>query len=278
MLVFFFLFEWFHMDFVLMREAIALGMFLMAVLSLDKKQYLKMLLFVSIAFFFQKFSILVIMLFFLYYKFLSRYVKVGYGLIVFFMILSVVYEGWFWDIIGRIIGVDSMYAQRLLSYANSEYQNSSHLNWKGRMVLYASIGFYLVVLRLVQDKMAYYIRLNKRIMETAIVFSAIVLTIEDSVHIIYRVYDYFHTFTSMLLVLSLILMANARFFQKYKIVLFVIFMLFPIRVFYSSYIKAPWGGNSDVKRISEFVPYSSVLSPERDDIREKKIMNSKNVK
>lgn len=278
MLVFFFLFEWFHMDFVLMREAIALGMFLMAVLSLNKKQYIKMLFFVSIAFLFHKFSIGVFLMFFLYYVLFSRYVKVGYGLVLFFMILGMVYEGWVWEIVGRVIGVDSMYAQRLSSYANSEYYGSSHLNWIGRIVLYTLIGFYLVVLRLIQNKMTDYIILNKRIMETAILLSAIILTIRDSVQIIYRVYDYFHTFTSLLLVLFLIQMVNTKFYQKYKIVLFVIFMFFPVRIFYSSYIKASWGGHGDVKRITEFVPYSSVLSPERDEVREKKIMNSKNIK
>lgn len=277
MLVFFFLFEWFHMDFVLMREAIALGMFLLAVLSLNNKQYIKMVFWVLMAFLFHKFSIMVFLMFFLYYKLLSRHVKVGYGLVVFLMILGLVYEGWVWEVIGRIIGVDSMYSQRLSSYANSEYYGSSQMNWKGRMVLYVSIGFYMLILRLLQDKIAVYIQLNKRIVETAIVLSAIILTIKDSVMIFYRVYDYFHTFTSLLLIVFLVNLANTKYYLKYKIVLFVIFMLFPLRLFYSSYVKASWGGHGDVKRITEFVPYSSVLSPERDDVREKKILNTKKV-
>lgn len=277
MLVFFFLFEWFHMDFVLMREAIALGMFLLAVLSLNNKQYIKMVFWVLMAFLFHKFSIMVFLMFFLYYKLLSRHVKVGYGLVVFLMILGLVYEGWVWEVIGRIIGVDSMYSQRLSSYANSEYYGSSQMNWKGRMVLYVSIGFYMLILRLLQDKIAVYIQLNKRIVETAIVLSAIILTIKDSVMIFYRVYDYFHTFTSLLLIVFLVNLANTKYYLKYKIVLFVIFMLFPLRLFYSSYVKASWGGHGDVKRITEFVPYSSVLLPERDDVREKKILNTKKV-
>lgn len=278
MLVFFFLFEWFHMDFVLMREAIALGMFLLAILALQKKKYIEMLFFVLIAFLFHKFSILVFLVFFLYFTLLSRNIKIGYGLVIFFMILGFVYQGWIWDIIGRIIGVDSMYSQRLAAYANSDFYGSSHMNWKGRLVLFASIFFYLLALNQIRKNLSNYTQLNSRILETAIILSGIILTIKDSALIFYRVYDYFHTFTSLLSVIFLIKMVETRFFVKYKIVFFVFFMLVPLRFFYSSYINASWGGNRGVKRIVEFEPYESVLSPDRDSERETKIMRYKNIK
>lgn len=278
MLVFFFFFEWFHMDFVLMREAVALGMFLLAILSLSNKRYFRMLFYVAIAFFFHKFSILIFGTFFLYYKLFSRDIRIGYAIVLLLMILGIVYEGWFWEIVGRVIGVDSMYAQRISAYMNSEYYGSAGMNWKGRLVLYASIVFYLYALRRMRNEISVYIRLDRRIFETAIILAAIVLTIKDSIVIFYRVYDYFHTFTSMISIVFLMKIANKKFFLKYKIVWFMVFMFVPMRFFYSSYIKAPWGGHGDVKRITEFVPYSSVLSPEKDAVREKKILNTRKIK
>ena len=278
MLVFFFLFEWFHMDFVLMREAIALGLFLLAVLSLNSKRYLQMLFFIVVSFFFHKFSVLIFLAFFLYYKLLSRDLRLGYTLVFFMMFLGLIYDGWVWEIIGRFIGIDSMYAQRLSAYMNSDYYGSSSLNWKGRLVLYASIGFYLYVLRKMRYEIATYVRLDRRIVETAIIMGAAILTIKDSVLIFYRVYDYFHTFTSMISVVFLVSVAKSNFFYRYKIVWFIVFMLIPMRFFYSSYINAQWGGQDYVKRIREFVPYSSVLFPEKDPVRESRIFNTRRIK
>lgn len=278
MLVFFFLFEWLHMDFVLMREAVAIAFFLLSILAINNKQFFRAILFTIIAMLFHRFSIMVFILLFLYYSLLSKYRYLGILSVMLFIGIGLVKQNWIYDVLGGLVGVDSVYAEKMVAYGDSGQFGIAHWSWKGEFILYASVVFYLISIYWIKDRYDKYSLLNHKIFESAIIVGCIILSIKTSFPIAYRFYDYIQTFTSLLCTIVLMQLKDYNILLKYKLLIFIIYMFFPIRHFYSSYIKSEWGGNPNVKRFLEFYPYHSILDPQKDTNREMGIMNYKRFK
>ena len=278
MLVFFFLFEWLRMDSEIMREAVAMAFFLLAVLSWNNKKYFRIAIYVFIAFLFHKFSLIVFVLLFCYYLLLSKYNIAGI-LAVFLLIgIGFVYENWIYDVIAKIAGIDSSYIERIVYYGDSEEFGTAHWSWKGILVIFLSITFFLFVLNVTRGIYYEYSNLSPRIFESIIIVGCMVLSIKVSFPIAFRFYDYCQTFTSLLSILYLMKLKNYKSILRWNMLVFLVFMFFPIRHFYSNYLKSTFAHNPRVKKSIQYYPYNSIFNEEKDHERERGIFNYKRLR
>lgn len=84
MVLFYYMFEYTKQNMEVMREAVALAFFLLAILALDERKTWKVMLYVITAFLFHKFSLVVFGLFFGFYLVYSLKRYTSYPLLLFY--------------------------------------------------------------------------------------------------------------------------------------------------------------------------------------------------
>ena len=88
------MFEYTKQNMEVMREAVALAFFLLAILALDERKTWKVMLYVITAFLFHKFSLVVFGLFFGFYLVYSLKKIYVLPVIAFFIIMPIVQRDW----------------------------------------------------------------------------------------------------------------------------------------------------------------------------------------
>ena len=255
-----------------MREALSISMFILMIIALNKKKYFKVFIYMCFGFFLHKFSIFVFAIVLFSYYFVSKYYFIYLTVAFAICIFISLYPTWIQEQLGQfILSTDSIYNGNIKRYLNREMYSESSLNWKGYLGTYLVALLYSFILWK-NKKVNNGILLKKQLFNSIIVIAILLLIIKSSYPIVYRFYDYFQTFSSLLVVSFFVTLTKTSFVKLNKSICYLCFMLIPLYYCYKIY-SGPWVGNpsDSVHEYMEFYPYSSVLDPSLDPKREQSI-------
>lgn len=272
MLLFFYMFEFTHIDMVLMREAVAMSFFFILVVCLNEKKYLKMLLCIFMSALFHKFSVVIAVMIITTYFSYRKYPKTTFVIaiiLVFYFIINL--EMLQMEAASYLLGSDTIYTQKLTAYVTNEKTSVSNLNWKGYLGVYLSALIYLYLLFKTKGRGT---NIEEKLFTSIIIIAIVIASVRGAFPAFYRLYDYFQTFTSLLAVIFFIGIYRNIKLKTLLPIIFLATILVPTYFCYRIY-SSSWGGNQSkgIYGYMEFYPYSSVLFPERDDTRERSILN-----
>lgn len=273
MVLFYYMFEYIRQNMEVMREAVALAFFLLAILALNERKPWRIVLYVTIAFFFHKYSLVVFVLFYGFYKIFSLKKIYTLPIIIFFIVMPIVQRDWIYVIIGNLLSLDTIYTKEVMSYASSDTYTLVEYNWKGVFSIFLLMVIYIFMNMKCRREYGSYIKLNENIFESAVYFSVLLISLKYSFMIVFRLYDYFQIFTSALIIIMFMRLVN-HYSLKNKLLLYMVFLLIPVFFTIRRY-QAPFSGNPDAASYLRYYPYSSVFNPKEDRDRELFIFNYK---
>lgn len=269
MLLFYFLFEYVYNNMEVMRQSLAYSFFLLSLLYFNKNKYGKVVLCILIAFLFHRFSIVIVLAFCVYYYLILSRPYLGVVLFMTIALLAIVNKNWIFDAIGRYVFIsNSDEMVKILKYASSTRHGESTYNWKGVAAIFGTAAIYILLLRSARIRYSYDILLKKRVFESAIYLGSLCLVMKFFWVILFRFYDYFQTFTSLLvLVYCYGQITRMRTFAG-KLLIYSIFILGP--AYFSIKKMVSFSAlNTNYHIYHNYYPYYSVLNPLKDDTREK---------
>ena len=168
----------------------------------------------------------------------------------------------------------TIFTKGLIFYATSDQYTMIEYNWKGVLVAFLAIYIYIFMVIRCKHIFSEYIKISNNIFESTIYFSAILISVKFSFMIFYRLYDYFQSFTSLLVIICFMECVK-KMDVKQRIVLCFFSLLIPVYFCYKSY-AVPFANNPNaIQRYMIYYPYSSVFYPKEDLRRELLIFNYK---
>lgn len=274
MVLFYYMFEYVRQNMELMREAVAFALFLLAILALNERKSWKVVLWVSLAFLFHKYSLIVFVLFYGFYKLFTLNKKYVFLVIAFFIIMPIVQRDWVYSLIGNLLSMDTIYTTEVLHYAASETYTLREYNWKGVVFgVFSLMAIYIFMNLKCRREYASFLRLDSKLFESTVYFSTILIGLKYSFMIIFRLYDYFQTFTSLLIIIFFMSVCG-RFPARNRFLLYIVCLSIPV-YFTIRRFQAPFELNPNAASYIRYYPYSSVLDPKQDRNRELLIFNYK---
>lgn len=274
-LLFYYMFEYLKMNMEVMREAIALPLVLIALLALSERRGWKAVLLVITAAMFHRWSAVVFVLFWCFYRLFTFSRSVAMCIVTFFMLMAVAERNWIYSLTENLTQFDSPYTRSIAFYSTTEKYMMQDLNWKGILSLFGSAVAYLLMNASCRGDYGKYLRIDVRIFESVILFSIILINLKYSFQIFYRFYDYFQTFTSLLAIIWFARLTNKTYAYRKRLVLYVFCMVIPVFYTVKSLTVYFADNPTDSKRLSIYYPYYSVLDPKEDRKREFSIFNYK---
>lgn len=273
MVLFYYIFEYFIFNMEVMREALAFSFFLLAILALNERKPWKVVLYVIGGFMFHKYSLMVFVLFYCFYKVYTFKKAYILPVVAFFIIMPVIQRDYIYTLVEKLLMIDTFYAGNIHYYATSDFYTMRDYNWKGIIRFFLTAAIYIFMIIRYKNKYPSYINMNMKIFESAIYFSVILIMSKYSFMIVGRLYDYFMSFTSILVIVFF-----AEFFKdvpvRQKLVLYMVGLVIPVYFCYQS-LTVTFGDNPASRRYMIYYPYSSVFNPKEDRDRELFIFNYK---
>lgn len=263
MVLFYFIFLYPYFNFEILREAIAVVIFLYAYPKIFKKKYLKYYLMISVAFLFHASSIFLFFVPFIVVLFKRNIGSTNIliiGIIIALLSFSIV------NLFIQYLPVNEVIIRRLDTYASLEF----NLN-----------GVIMGLFRLVPAFLAVYIIRktgNKSELVASVINIYFILGILAFIVVgAYRLLNYFSIFYYIILVELILYGLKINFYHtlKGKIIKNVLFMLLFINIGYY-YVRdmSKYNYGNDARFYNLYVPYNSVLYPEVDLRRENIFFNS----
>ena len=273
MVLFYYMFEYTKQNMEVMREAVALAFFLLAILALNERKTWKVVLYVITAFLFHKFSLVVFGLFYGFYLVYSLKKIYVLPIITFFIVMPIIQRDWIYIVIGNILSVDTVYTKEIMFYATSDTYTMTEYNWKGILSIFLLMFIYIFMNLKCRREYGSYVQLNEKLFESAIFFSILLISLKYSFMIVFRLYDYFQTFTSLLIIIMFIKSVRCYSLNK-RFLLYFLFLSVPSFFTIKRY-QAEFDLNPNVASYLRYYPYNSVLNPKKDRDRELLIFNYK---
>lgn len=273
MVLFYYMFEYTKQNMEVMREAVALAFFLLAILALNERKTWKVVLYVITAFLFHKFSLVVFGLFYEFYLVYSLKKIYVLPIITFFIVMPIIQRDWIYIVIGNILSVDTVYTKEIMFYATSDTYTMTEYNWKGILSIFLLMFIYIFMNLKCRREYGSYVQLNEKLFESAIFFSILLISLKYSFMIVFRLYDYFQTFTSLLIIIMFI--KSVRCYSLNKRFLLYFLFLSVSSFFTIKRYQAEFDLNPNVASYLRYYPYNSVLNPKKDRDRELLIFNYK---
>ena len=268
-LFFYYLFDYLNFNMLAMRESMAVGFFLLALLALNKGQKIRMTLWISAAVLCHIFALPISIAFLLYYKFLATRPAAGLLLVVCIALLVLTFQ----DILSAILVIvfsnsDSTIAHEVMNYSTSEFYSGNHQSLPAKIHLFCKVFFYLYALRFLVKTSLYdrFIHINQRIFASMIWLGVLFLLCNFSMHIFYRPYNYCIFFINILTVLflkSLTLKIAPRQRTPVYLCMLTVPFLFAMR---SMLLPDPLNPNEPL--YANYYPYSSIFDKTIDPHRE----------
>lgn len=267
-LLFYYLFDYTRFNMEVMREAISVSCFLMALLALDKGRIISVFLYMVIAFLFHIYSFLVFLLYLFYFKVLAKKPVLSVVSVICIAVICIVEKNFFIDlIVSCVAGTDTIYTDRIISYSQSPMYGETDFNWIGILIIFSLPVLYMIMLFLTKKYYHRYININPQIFNAAIYLSITFILLKYSFIIIVRMCNYFDIFTFLLIGLFFksIYVKIENF--KQRILTFVFLIFIPIFCSYQKKMKKDDLVESE-KRYSRYYPYSSIFDKTMDSKRE----------
>lgn len=272
-LLYYYFFEYIIWNMEQSRHSLAVSCFLISLLFLNKKQIWFTAFFWICSVFCHVFSVIAIVSFVLYYKFI-RGKKIRYIILFFCIGLVLTNIEWFGDLLtSGFIGVEGDIGEKIYFYAMND--NGVHgvreFVWKR----FFKLIFMPLILLFTLEKIEYskFISLRKDIIE-AIIFLYITFQICNfSFGVFYRMSDFFCLISQMLFVVLFMYLANIIIYKQ-RCIVYLSMILIPIILvcyIYGKYENSIGGDyfTGDVRVYSRYYPYSSIFDKTIDSQREK---------
>lgn len=272
-LLFYYMFEYLKMNMEVMREALALPLILFALLALSERRGWKTVLLVIIAAMFHKWSAVVFILFWGFYRLFTFSRPIAMCVVTFIMLMTVVQRDWIYSLVESPVQLDSPYARELAFYSTTERYMMRDLNWKGILSVCGSVVAYLLMNVSCRGDYGKYLRIDARIFESVILFSVVLICLKYSFMIFSRFYDYFQTFTSLLAIIWFARLTAKTYAYRERLVLYAFCMVIPVFFAYKFSFNTRFDLNPEKKNVIRYYPYYSVLNPKEDREREFSIHN-----
>lgn len=268
-LLLYYMFDYTTFNMEVMREAVSVSYFLMALLALDKGRIMYMFIYIAIAFLFHAYSLLVFLLFLFYFKILVRKPILSIISIMCIIVVCIIEKNFIIELIARyVVGSDTIYTDSAITYAQSDKYGETDLSWKGILITFTLPILYLGMLFITRKHYHRYINMNPLIFNTTIYLASTLILLRYSLAIIDRIYNYFHVFTFLLIVLFFNYTYTKIKNKKQRIGIFISLILIPIFCAYKQYYRTD-GLVDTEKNYSRYYPYSSIFNKTKDPQREK---------
>lgn len=266
--LFYYLFDYFVFNMEIMRESVAISFFLMALLAMDKGKKFLVCVYVIFAFMFHAYSLLVFVLFLLWYKVLRQRTLLSSAVVVCLAVVCIINKSLLTDLlINSVIGTDTIYTNSIIGYTLSDRYGNVDFSWKGYLVMFSLPVIYIGILFLTKKNYITCVNISRGIFESAIFFAMVLILLQYSLAIIGRMYNYFHVFTFLLIALFFRQMYMKVYGFHQRVRIYLLLMIFPLFFSYKQWIRTD-NLVANLKNYSRYYPYSSVFNKEKNVNRE----------
>ena len=266
-LLIYYIFDFLMFNTEVMREGIAISFFLLSVLSLNRKQLIKMWFNIVIASLFHVFAFPVFLLFYLFYLSLGDRILLSGIICIILAIILIINK----DLISQIIliwsdGSENALLHSMNHYAMNEIYGITHFSWKGILVAWSAPIFWIIMLLAGKSVYETSINLQWKIFSSAIWLSILLNICRYSMPITSRFYNYFHFFTSILLILLIVKIFQRVIIQQ-RVLMYLIFVFIFVAWQLNNYMD-PHPLVPSAPKYVRYYPYSSVFDKTLDSHRE----------
>lgn len=265
----YYLFDFTRLNMEVMRESIAIGIFLLFILAINDKKIWKALILTVIATNFHVFALPVFGVYWLYYKFIAGKTTLNLFLVAFILLFCIVNKDFMADFILNTMvdqGEDG-YNDAVLMYANSEMYGQSDLNWKGTLLNLMKPIFLIIMMLALRKKCKSIILINNELFSTAIWLAVIFSLCKYSMPIMERPYNYMCIFTCILYSIFYMNIVS-KVVERYKICVQIGISMCLAMLSIYNYHRSD--GLAETERYySRYYPYSSVFDQTEDKHRER---------
>lgn len=266
--LFYYLFAYTNFNFEVMRESIAVALFLLAIGPLEKRNYAKYYLICVIAFFFHS-SAIITFLFPLAMKLRLNYKTVG----LFFLVglggqflLSILLENI------QLLFFTERIESRLLFYAASEHLFGQGLNING-IIQYLFVTAFMPLAALYYAKKGKFVN---EIFESSIVLIVLITVLTINILLFYRLINYFIVFYIIVLSNGIYYIRNRRTKRSLVRNAQPVFLALLILFQTYGYFQSEGGYSEQIKVYHRYYPYSTYFDQKTFDTRET-LLKSRNV-
>lgn len=266
-LFFYYLFDFTRLNMEVMREALAIALFLLFILAINEKRIWKALFCITIATGFHIFALPIYLIYWLYYKFFARTKVLNFILLASILILCVTNKSFMADGILNYLSIENGgYSEAIVSYANSEKYGGRDYNLIG--ILYNLIRpCALIALLLVfRKECKKYILIDEKLFVSAIWLASIFLLCKFSMPIMERPYNYVCIFTCILYsIFYAEILSKTK--TAYRLPLQMGLLIISVTISLHNYFGADRLVETE-HFYSRYYPYSSVFDKTIDNHRE----------
>ena len=266
-LLYYYLFDFFNFNMDVMREALAIAFFMLALLALEKRKYKIVVLYAVVATLFHIFALPVFIIFILYYKFLLNKPYLGIATIGIFAVLGWISKDFMSNLLLAVLveGSGTM-SDRALTYASSEFYGVNDASIVNTISFLLKGSFYIWGLYKLKPIYQKYVNFDWKIFSTTCWLSSILVFSFYSMPILHRPYQYFSIFQSLLFILLFIYIAQ-KFKKPYWASVYIVMICLVTVLGIRKYMKTDRVSGEYV--YYKFYPYSSVFDKTLNRQREK---------
>lgn len=268
-LLLYYVFDYVLFNMEVMREAVSISLFLMALLALNKGDNKHAYIYIGIAFLFHVYSLLVFMIFLLFKKMLSIKHWLGYLVICCLAMICLLDKNFIINIImNHVAGSDTLYTESAVGYAMSKRYGETDMSWKGILAVFLLPIMYIYLLFYTKKTYISCVKFNRNLFEATVFMAISYILLKYSLGIIDRMYNYCHVFTFLLIILFVKQKTVTVKMRLQRIPAYMLIMLIPILCACRMYIRQDPLVES-LKYYSRYYPYSSIFDKHKDRDREK---------
>lgn len=252
-----------------MRESVAVSLFLMALLSLSRSEKKRAYIYIGVAFMFHVYSLLVFVIFILFKKLMSINRRLSYIVFISIAILSLLDKNFIINfIMNHIVGTDTLYSESVISYAMSKRYGETNLSWKGIFTVFFLPIVYIYLLSHTKKMYIECVNFNRNLFEATIFMAVSYILLKYNLGIIDRMYNYFHVFTFLLIILFVKQKTVTVKMRLQRIPVYMLMMFIPVSFACRMYMRKD-SLVENLRMYSRYYPYSSVFDKQKDSDRER---------
>lgn len=265
----YYIFDYAVFNMEVMRESVSISLFLMSLLSLSRSEKKRAYVYIGLAFMFHVYSLLVFIIFILFKKLISINRWFGYLVVCCIAIFCIIDKNFIINlIINYVVGTDNIYTESATTYAMSKQYGETDMSWGGILTVFSLPTIYVYLLFHTKQIYTSCVKFNRDLFEAAILMASSYILLKYSLGIIDRMYNYFHVFTFLLIVLFVKQKAETVKIHLLRIPAYMLMMFIPILFACRMYIRKD-SLVENLRMYSRYYPYSSVFNKQIDRNRER---------
>ena len=268
-LLLYYMYDYAVFNMEVMRESVSISLFLIALLSLSRSKKKRAYIYIGLAFMFHVYSLLVFILFILFKKLKSLNRWLGYIVVCCIAIVCILDKNFIINLImNYVVGTDNIYTESATTYAMSKQYGETDMSWGGILTVFFLPTIYIYLLFHTKQIYTDCVKFNRDLFEATIFMAVSYILLKYSLGIIDRMYNYFHVFTFLLIILFVKQKIATVKMRLQRIPAYMLMMLIPILFACRMYMRKD-SLVENLRMYSRYYPYSSVFDKQIDRNRER---------